>query len=135
MVELIEALAKHQAMADAKRTGGTLLEVPATTTEILDTIRDPVTGHTAVWFVFDFLVLHGTQSGSDWYDHHVFAGSATLTDDAVIDATLVRLREAYVTEFSMEWASAGERYDRDRVRDADRDAWCAKHLSRWARRR
>lgn len=129
MAKLIEALANDQATADARRTAASLAHVPATTTEILDTVRDLATGHTTAWFIFDFVILHSAQSGSDWYDHHVFAGSATIRDDDVIDATLIRLREDNVTEFAMEWAPAGERYDHHRVRDADRDAWWPKMLA------
>lgn len=129
IAKLIETLANDQATADVDRTAGSLHYVPATTTEILDTVRDPATGHTTVWFIFDFVILHSAQSGSDWYYHHVFAGSATIRDDKVIDSTLVRLREDNVTEFEMEWASAGERYDHNRVRNADRDAWWPKMLA------
>ena len=38
------------------------------------------------------------------------------------------LREDNVTEFEMEWAPASGRYDRNRVRDAERDAWWSKIL-------
>ena len=123
LTTLIEALATAQATADADRTGGSLHHVPAITVEIVDTRRDPATAYTVAWFVFDFVVLHSAQSGSDWYHHHVLAGRATLVDDQLGDSTLVRLREANVTEFVMEWAPTNERYDHDHVRGLDRDAW------------
>lgn len=126
---LISTLGTDQAAADARRTAGSLHRVPAVHAEVLDAACDPETGHTTAWFVFDFVILHWAQSGSDWYYHHVFAGSATIFEDKIIDATLVRLREDNVTEFEMEWAPADERYDSDRVRSADRDAWWAKVLA------
>lgn len=126
VAESIAALANDQAAFDARRTGGHLDREPATAAEILDTVHDPATGRTTAWFVFDYVILHSAQSGSDWYFHHVFAGRATLLHDRVVESTLVRLREDNVTEFAMEWAPAGERYDRPRVREADRDAWWSK---------
>lgn len=129
LATLLDALANHQAALDADRTGGSLHHVPAATVEIVDTRRDPATGRTLAWFVLDFVILHSAQSGSDWYVHHVLAGHATLVDDQLVDSTLVRLREASVPEFVMEWAPADQRYDHDRVRELDRYAWWSTMLA------
>jgi hypothetical protein len=126
LAKQIEKLGHDQAKADADRSGGSLHYVPPTTTEILDTVRDAATGVTTAWFVFDFMIIHSVQSGSDWYTHFVYAGRARFRDDKLVDSKLERLREANVSEHSMEWAPAAERYDHDAVRRADRDAWWKK---------
>ncbi len=123
---LIQTLANDRATAAAARTGGSLIYVQPAAVEILDTVTDPVAGHTTVWFVFDFILYHGAQSGSDWYYHHVLAGSATILDERVVDSAIVQLCEHYITEFQMEWAPELERYDRRRERSAVCAVWWAK---------
>lgn len=126
MAKLIQSLASAQAKADAREEGGYLPYTPAVTLEILDTQRDSAAGRTTAWFIFDFLVLRSAQSGSDMYFHYVLAGCATILDDRIVDSKLERLRNDYIPEHLIEQGPPGERYDRERVRNADRDVWWSK---------
>lgn len=122
----IQKLALDRAKSDERASGGTLHYVPPTTTEVLHSACDEAMGTTAVWFVFDFVILHRVQSGSDSYTHHVYAGCATLRGDEVIDSSLELLRQDDVTEHALDWAPQDQRYRPNAVRSADRDAWWSK---------
>ena len=63
--------------------------------------------------LFDFMIHFPAQSGSDWYHHHVFAGSARAVDGALADVTASERLARDVTEHEYEWAEP--RYDRRAV--------------------
>ena len=66
-----------------------------------------------VSFVFDYLLLFTAQSGSDWYEHHVFAGRGRIADGALTDVTTEERLSQNVSEHAVEWADPP--YDRGAV--------------------
>jgi hypothetical protein len=94
---------------DRRADGGTPYGTPEV--EPLDTSVDAATGTVRVRFVFDFMVRHGAQSGSDTYYHHVFAAWATLCAGAIVASRVVPLHQVYVSEFDVELAPDAGRYD------------------------
>ncbi len=63
-----------------------------------------------VTFVFDFMLLFSTISGSDWYRHHVVSGTARIDGGDLADVTTVKRLKEHITEHEAEWAKP--RYDR-----------------------
>jgi hypothetical protein len=118
---LVTTFATAKAQADAERTGGNCAWVPPTTPKIVEVFA--CGSKTKVWFVFDFLVHHGTQSGSDWNYHFVYVGTVTIERDAIVDSKLEQRCETHVTEFEYEWAPEGQRYDCGRVLEEERASW------------
>ena len=119
ILELMAALAQQS--ADRRPHGSILYGDPCA--ELVDAVADPATGSTRVRFVFDFMVRHGTQSGSDTYYHHVFVATAELRAGRVVASHIEHRRKAYVSEYDVEWAPPGRRYDPDVLRRDVGEQW------------
>lgn len=102
--DAIEAIARQAAEAEA--TAGHF-SVEGSPLVEMDIDGDRVT------FVFDFMLLFSTISGSDWYRHHVVSGTARIDGGELADVTTVKRLEEHVTEHEAEWANP--RYDRHAV--------------------
>lgn len=113
----IRSLARSH--VDHLEPGGTL--VGDIDVEVVDTGVEPNTGRTMVRFLFDFLLRHGTQSGSDTYYHHVCVGTAAVVDGALVESRIETRAEAYVSEFDVEWSK--EPHQRVPLRAAIRVQW------------
>ena len=56
-------------------------------------------GRLTLRFVLDYMIWHTTLSGSDWFDHVLYAGEAEYADEVLLRFSTER-REAYrITEF------------------------------------
>lgn len=99
--------------------GGTL--TGSLVVEVLDIGVAPATGRKVVRFLFDFLVRHGAQSGSDSYYHHVCVGTAAVVDGTLAEPRIETRAEVYVSEFEVEWSK--EPYEREVLRTAIRAQW------------
>jgi hypothetical protein len=105
----LQALADAQAKADDPG----MSSVSDARVEILRTTGDAARAE--VELLFDFVIYHYAQSGSDWADHYVYAGTATLVG-GVVTASSISLRDK---EFVSE--SSEPTYDRTRLVAAVRD--------------
>jgi hypothetical protein len=119
----VEKLALERAKLEEKRTTGHLAFVPPVDLDVMHSVVG-ATGLTTLWFVFDFMLLHGTQSGSDWYTHFVFVGRAVVSAAGEVAESEIENRlEAHVTEYEQEWAPPGESYSHRAVRHKIGAAW------------
>lgn len=90
-----------QSIADqeANTSDGTELSQQAGKVEILAAAGDP--SHQTVHFLFDTLVSHWAQSGSDWDDHTVYHGTAVFDDGVLIDVALEVARNRQIVEYQV----------------------------------
>lgn len=74
----------------------------------MDLTRDPevrfVQEGDRVRFVFDFLLCYQAQSGSDWYEHHAWTGTARIDGDRLVDIDAKPAWMQHVTEHAMHYA-------------------------------
>ena len=80
-------------------------ETAAKESRILESSATPIVEITLdgdrVRFVFDYLLCYSAQSGSDWYEHHVWTGTARIEGDALVDVTAAEKWQGNVTEHAM----------------------------------
>lgn len=99
--EALQALADQRAQVDADAVYPQHMGV-----EIIAFEGDRA--HRTVHFLFDNLVSRLAQSGSDWYEHFVYHGTAVFGDGVLINASF----EEHFT-YLTEWAEPD--YDRERA--------------------
>lgn len=112
---LLEVLATEKAKEVARQTHDPLYWSP--------TVQLLAEDAGQCWFLFDFMVLHPTQSGSETYDHYVFTGTATVREGAIADSFLTLQRQQYVTEWMLDWAPDDQRYQREFLPAQVKAAW------------
>jgi hypothetical protein len=56
-------------------------------------------GRLTLHFVFDYMIWHAAQSGSDWFDHHVYVGRADFEGAALLGSSTERRETHNVSEF------------------------------------
>jgi hypothetical protein len=109
ILRAVQALADAQAKSDD--TG--MCSVSDAHVEILRTTGDA--RRCEVELMFDYVIHNYAQSGSDWADHYVYSGTATLVDGVVTNSKVSLCESESISE------SAEPTYDRTRLIATVRD--------------
>jgi hypothetical protein len=90
----LQAVAAKQAAAD-QSSPGSLHRAPRAEPYASEAGDGRLTLH----FVFDFMIWHAAQSGSDWFDHHVYVGRADFEGTTLLRSSTERRETHNVSEF------------------------------------